>query len=402
MLIIGGGSAGLFTAIKRAQQLQIEQTNNQQQTNNSKNFENITIIEEHKSLGLPVQCTGILTDSVHDFFSNSEIKKFTINKINKTTIHSENNTLNLKLNNNIIIDNVKFVEFLENKTDKLNINILTNHKYIHNNIQKNSINIRNTITKELKILKTSSLIGADGPLSLVAKNNELTKYRKNLLGMQKRIKLTDDINSIEFHTNVGEYAWCVPEGNGTARIGVALKLSNPLNNKIFNDFLKKYPGKTIETQAGLIPLHHPREKIIRTYNSSTSTRTSSKSQPYSKSQLNVALVGDAALQIKNTTGGGIIPGLKASEALSFGIDNYTSNLKKLNKELYFHYLIHQILSKYSSKDFDRLLNKIKNEKIKTLLENTNRDNLSKLILLLASKPSMIAEGLYASTKIRHI
>ena len=152
---------------------------------------------------------------------------------------------------------------------------------------------------------------------------------------------------------------------------------------MFEDFLKKYPGKIIETQSGLIPLHKPGATICRM-----------------QKKFSVALVGDAAGQIKNTTGGGIIPGLKAAEELSKGIEKYPSNTRKLNRELYIHYIINRALRNYTGKDWDRLVSKVNDEKVKSALEKTNRDNAAKLVLSLAKRPSMISEGIIALTKIR--
>ena len=50
---------------------------------------------------------------------------------------------------------------------------------------------------------------------------------------------------------------------------------------------------------------------------------------YENKKVSVTLLGDAALQIKNTTGGGIIPGMKAASILAKNYKNYESNLFNL-------------------------------------------------------------------------
>ena len=251
-------------------------------------------------------------------------------------------------------------------------------------------------------MKTDELIGADGPMSSVAFQNRLYGERKQLIGIQARVKLSEikDVNSnnngtknnnikefnknnIDFYPHIGEYAWAVPENDEIARIGIALPISDDGNkSKIFEDFLKKYPGTILEKQGGLIPLHKPNMKIACVH-----------------ADFAVALVGDAALQIKNTTGGGIIPGMLAAQELARGIDNYRKNLKPLNKELYMHYLLNKSFHNYKDSDWDRLLRKASSEKIKNILMETNRDNVRKMIFKLALHPLMMSEGIIALAKM---
>jgi digeranylgeranylglycerophospholipid reductase len=372
MIVIGAGSAGLFLA--------------------EKSSEKAIIIEEHKTPGLPIACTGILTDDINKLISSSIVNKFTVNKITNAKIYSPNNFAELKLKDNIIIDNAKFVEYLLEKAENNDAKILTNHRYLSNTGPV--IKVRDLETKKIKIFRDRTLIGADGPQSRVAANNNLNMKREYLLGMQARIKIKDlEKNKIEFYPYIEEYAWSTPENEEISRVGLAVRLGqhkdkedktmHNTNNKKFLEFLKKYPGKRQEIQAGLIPLYRPGLQISRI-----------------EKNFSVALVGDAASQIKNTTGGGIIPGMNAALVLSNGINNYADNLTKLNRELSFHYTINRIFVNYNHKDWDRLILKVKDEKIKAALENTNRDNITKLLFSLAKIPSMISEGIIALSKLR--
>jgi digeranylgeranylglycerophospholipid reductase len=372
MIIIGAGSAGLFYAIKRAES-NIEDDFN----------ENITIYEEHKRLGSPVQCTGLLTDEIENLVSARDAKRFTVNRISSTTIHSPNRKLKLNLKENLIIDNVKFVEYLAEKARKLDIKIETEKKYIDNT--KNKIRIKDVQSDRILVKNDSTLIGADGPMSPVAFHNNLYGERQHLLGIQARVKMKNlNKKNIDFFPYIGEYAWSVPENDEITRVGLAIPLEQEGNkNKIFNDLLKKFPGTILEKQGGLIPVHSPRQKVVSIHHN-----------------FEVALVGDAALQIKNTTGGGIIPGMKAALELSKGFDSYERHLKPLNKELYWHYALHKSLRHYSEKDWDRLLRRADNEYIKRILLETSRDNAKKMMLKIAMHPSMWHEGLVALMKMR--
>lgn len=375
MIIIGGGGAGLFLAEKIANSNKY-----------SEETHKIRVIEEHNSLGKPVQCTGILTDEINSLLPQKEIRKFSLNKITSTRIFSPDYKTDIKIKPNIIIDNVKFVELLGERAEKSGTEILTGHRYVSN--KGKNIQIKKISDGKIKSLNDSFIVGADGPRSIVASQNSLNTERKYLIGMQARMKIKDlEKNRIDFYPYIGEYAWSVPESEEISRVGVAVPLSekNGKNNfpkKLFDDFLKKYKGKKLNTQAGLIPLHIPRAKIQTI-----------------KKDFSVSLLGDAAAQIKNTTGGGIIPGMKAALALSEGAESYRKKLSKLNTELYLHFLLNKSLRKYNHKDWNRLVLKADNPDVKKALENTNRDNAAKLLLSLATKKGMISEGIIAAGKL---
>lgn len=357
-LIIGGGGAGLYFAIKYKE----------------KNPDTeVVVVEEHTEIGKPIQCTGILTNEIEKLLPLKDVESFTLNKITKTKVYSKHKSFETKISKDRIICNVSFIEYLHKRADKLGVKILSGHKYLDND--GSIVKIRNITNKKIIDIKTNFLIGADGPSSLVAKNNSLYSPRKFLTGVQARIKLKDlDPSKIDFYPNMGEYAWSAPESSEISRVGVAAS-SNA--KKIFDDFIKKYPGTIIEMQGGPIPLHEPRTPVIQT-----------------QKNLTVALLGDSALQIKNTTGGGIIPGMKAAIALSEGATAYKKNLRKLNLELYLHYEMNKAFRKYNDKDWDELLSIANTNKTKKILSNTNRDSPIKLLAALSlNNPKLMIQGI---------
>jgi flavin-dependent dehydrogenase len=125
----------------------------------------------------------------------------------------------------------------------------------------------------------------------------------------------------------------------------------------------------ISTQAGAIPLFD-------------------KGFPTQRS--NIYLIGDAAGQVKATTGGGIVPALRASKVLRDCIANgrnYDREWKRtVGKELSMHARIRKILDKMSEKDYTDTFKKIRNAKI----GDSSRDNVVPMLLkLLLKKPSLI-------------
>jgi geranylgeranyl reductase family protein len=344
--IIGAGPAGCYTAYLL-----------------SKAGKQVNIFEEHKKIGEPVQCTGLVTSSIKNIIKikNSIIK----NKINQVKIFSKNNCLELRLKNkNLILDRKEFDNDLADMAAKQGAKLFLDHKFINNKIKHNN---------KIKPLKTDYLIGADGPLSQVAKSNNLQTKTRFLTGLQATIRLKNE-NYIEFYPDLGCFTWVVPENKDICRIGIA-SYTNPKQD--FEKFLKIRKIKDsqiIEKQGGLIPIYNPKIKTFR--------------------KNNVYLIGDAATQVKATTGGGIIQSLKAAEALSNSITknkDYEKQWRKaIGKDLQLHLLIRNTMDKFKEKDWDLLVKLFKKEKTKKIIEEFDRDYPTKFLMKLAVKEPKLA------------
>ena len=98
----------------------------------------------------------------------------------------------------------------------------------------------------------------------------------------------------------------------------------------------------------------------------------------------VYLVGDAAAQVKTSTHGGIIPGMIAARELSIAIteDKDYEKLwkKKIGKDLMIHLAIRKVMDNFKGKDCDKLVRLMKQEKVKTLVEEFDREFPSKYAL----------------------
>ncbi len=344
--IIGAGSAGCYAAYLLA-----------------KAGKEVQIFEEHKKIGKPVQCSGLVTASINKILGLK--KSVIVNEIDRVKIFSKNDFLELKLRNkNLVLDREKFDNYLADLAIGKGAKIFLNYRFIDN--KNNLVKIRYDNKKQIT-LKTEYLIGADGPLSQVAKSNNLFGKRRFMTGMQAIAKLKNE-NCIEFYTFIGEFAWVVPENKEICRIGVA---SYDNVKEDFDRFLrlKDISDKMIiEKQGGLIPVYEPKLRTKRD---------------------NVYLVGDAAMHVKTTTGGGIIQGLKAAEALAESIINkkdYEKEWrKKIGRDLLLHLKMRNIMDKFKNKDWDLLVRLFKNDNIKGVIENFDRDYPSKFLFKLILK-----------------
>ena len=190
--------------------------------------------------------------------------------------------------------------------------------------------------------------------------------------MQAKVKLKTDIEAFETYFSNEDFpqffGWVVPESEDTARLGLG-SFSNAKEH--FYRFLEKRAGskEVLCWESGIFPLYDP-SKVIQ--------------------KDNVYLIGDAAAQVKATTGGGIIPSLKAAEILCNCIVNkkdYNKEFKKrkAGKELLLHLKIRNILNKFSDKDYGYLLGLMNQDRIKKTLKKYDRDQPIPLVLSLLLK-----------------
>lgn len=329
----------------------------------------VQLFEEHKEIGKPVQCTGIVTSKFEDVMEPR--KEFTINKTNKAKISSlSGKCIDLRLKKaNYILDRDKFDLYLAKKAKKAGAKLFPNSKFIKGNKDYFTIK-RGNITKKIK---KGILIGADGPLSSVAKSYHMFRKRKMAGGFQYRIHMNNE-NYIEFYPGIGIYSWIVPEGNGICKVGICDYLGNNYRKKLHFFMKKRGIKKTdiIDCQGGIIPVYSPKIKIQKD---------------------NVFLIGDSCAQVKASTGGGIVPGLTAAKGLAKAIlnkENYIDNIKKLRKELFIHMIVRRILDNFRKSDWEYLFKLFENKKNQEILSTIERERISKLVVpLIRNEPRFL-------------
>jgi len=337
--VIGAGPAGSFYA--------------------SKEKNEVHLFEEHKEIGKPVACTGILTDAVENIVKVpeklvvSKIKRFKITGPNKKSIY-----IDLK-KTNLVLDRAKFDQFLLEKALDNNAVLHLNEKFL--GFKKNIIK---TSKREYE---TEMIVGADGPFSPVAKAADIYGNRKFVQGWQARAEFKElEEETTEIIMGLGEFSWIVPEDNKIARVGVI-----GINNEKLKQDYKKILGasKIIEDQSGVIPLYNPRQKLRKG---------------------NVFLIGDAATQVKATTYGGIIYGLIAGRYLAEDKESYVANFnKKLGRDLWVSLKMRDLMNNMDEKQSNELLEIFKKKNNLEILENHDRNFPSKFIVQLLMKEAKL-------------
>jgi flavin-dependent dehydrogenase len=200
--------------------------------------------------------------------------------------------------------------------------------------------------KKWKGEKEGFIIGADGALSTVAATMSIKRDYIYTYQIRAKCKVEDEeIVYLHFSKEYapGFFAWIIPEGNGICRIGMGMNKGNAKEN--FDTFVKKeniqFSGEK-DVQGGIIPIYDGKRII----------------------EGNKALIGDAAAQVKATTGGGIIFGCKAAHLLKDSIDK--NNLNHYQNEFKRKYIKDLIVHK----KIRRMMDRADNEAVmKKLLDN---------------------------------
>ncbi|MHA1191197.1 MAG: NAD(P)-binding protein [Promethearchaeota archaeon] len=329
----------------------------------SKSKLQIVVIEEHEDVGLPFQCAGIISQKLSQLIKLPE--EIILNRVNTAKIFSPLGNF-IKLSGKehpYVIDRIALDRLFYDK-NKNDTNItyylgekFKSFKYSVENGQKCVV-----IETSKRLIKSKMLIGCDGPLTSVGKY--LKVKNKVLYAAQIRIKGNFHENEavMYFHSLWKElFGWIVPEGKNIYRIGIA---SSKNVKECFNVYLKKLGIdiiNKIDQQGGIIPYGIMNKIAFK----------------------NVLLLGDAAGQVKATTGGGIVMLLTAAKhasncvKLSFKENNFSKKfikkhyekpcLRTIGKELKLHYTIRLILERLTSKEFEIFFKIVKENKIENII-----------------------------------
>ncbi|MBU0459259.1 MAG: NAD(P)/FAD-dependent oxidoreductase [Nanoarchaeota archaeon] len=325
----------------------------------------ISIYEKKAQIGLPIQCTGLLTSD----FDMFDLDSCLVNTFNGLEINTSQQKIKLT-QKEYLVCREKFDLHLLELAQQAGVKVYFNHSFVGKD--NGSLIIKHK-DQEIRI-QPNLVLAADGPLSPVAKAYHFYHpQRKNYLGIQATVE--GNFNSQAYHTYFGKdicpglFAWIVPESPTTARVGLAVRKNA---RAYFNQFIEKNNFEVEVIQAGIIPLYHPKQKL---------------------KQDNCYLLGDAAGFVKATTLGGLIPGMKQVEILVDCLNHnkdYHQELKPLKRKLWLHLQIRKVLNKFSDRDYNKLFFLINQPKIKRVMQQHTRDNpLPLLIKTLLKEPRFL-------------
>ena len=282
---------------------------------------NVCLIDKKKVIGLPLQCAGIINKRVLDV--NQFPDELILNKAKGAVLHSKNHSLTVSKEEDqaIIIDRVALDQFIYNRAIENGVDSYLSSKVLAIDDVEGKVSFKNESAE--KSIKSKIIVGADGPLSIVSSafGNDFDYY----CASQYLVKIEEDNNQMSF---VDLYAygdlfpgfiWQIPVSKNIFRIGLFSNYDYKRQNEILNDFLMnefQYENyEIIEKYKGKIPIYNKENKLFKN---------------------RALIIGDAASQVKPTTGGGLLIGFEAvgmaKKAIVNALDSEDFNSLNLEKE----------------------------------------------------------------------
>jgi len=286
----------------------------------------VAVLEEHEGAGVPVSCAGLVTERVVKLAGVDD--STIMNEIKGAYVYSPGGK-EIKIGGDrkhaLVIDREKFDHEMADMAAAEGANYLFRHRFSGAHEKDGEITV--DVASGRGNISCRYLVGADGAMSTVAEVFNFPEPREYIHAMQTVVPYNMEGDSVKifFGSRIapGFFAWVIPEGEKNARIGLGVPGGHKLKG-YFSKFLEAVGvGKGAERgkmNAGIIPLGM-RDSI---------------------SNGRVFLVGDAAAQVKATSGGGIYPGLVAAVSLADSIgmimdggdDSYERDyMKKFGREL---------------------------------------------------------------------
>jgi len=291
VIVVGGGPCGSFAALNLA-----------------KSGVKVTVFEEHGEVGVPSHCTGHLSIKGLKHLGLYPLpQKIVENVFYGATFYSprgRNFSVRFSSPVTCVVNRVLFDKYIAQMAETAGVRYCLNSRVesliIEDGFVKGVIAKQDGKNEEKFLAKV--VVDAEGTSSRFLRQAGLPAPNRHMLvtGVQAEVENVKDIEPDMVEIFLGKryapglYAWLAPKRDGKAKVGLAAKTGNP--KELLQKLMFRHPiaskklrtAKILQTAFHPIPLGGPIQKT------------------YSNGFL---AVGDAASQVKPTTGGGVIFGL---------------------------------------------------------------------------------------------
>ncbi|MGB5099707.1 MAG: NAD(P)/FAD-dependent oxidoreductase [Methanothrix sp.] len=337
------------------------------------------LLEEHACAGWPVQCAGLLGQEA---MAESELPpgSFLLRGIMGATVLSPSGArldFKSKACKAWVIDRRLFDRAMLRRAVKAGaiLRLCSSVRKIRREKECSVLTLAGGEKIEAKIV-----ISAEGVSALLARRAGIAPPQMILSGAQVQVPFAvDDAEKVEVHLGPapGLFAWVIPLDEGTARIGLCAsdRGCEHLRSFLKTDVIKKrLQGSPVALNVGGLPLGPAAATAVA----------------------GLLAVGDAAGQVKPTSGGGIYPGLVAAKiaggvaaAAAMEVDGSARRLSEydrlwraaLGRELEIGMRVNRMLGKMSAAELDELVGYLAGKPclIKAIEEHGDIDRPSRLM-----------------------
>ena len=290
-VVVGSGPVGAFAA-----------------WNLAKLGVNVTVFEEHAEAGIPSHCAGHLSILGLKKLGLEVLPKGVVeNNYSGANFYSAKGTkfsVRLRKPVTCAVNRALFDKFLADRAEKAGARFSLNSR-VKSLVLKNGfvvgVNVDRHSAMEMQS-ETKVVVDCEGISSRLVRQAGLAilDHHELVHGVEAEVEGVDNVVSDEVEVYLdneyarGLYGWLMPRPDGTAKVGLAAKRGNP--RELFQKFVSKHPVASKQLSKAKVRrmAFHP----------------ISLGGPIRRTYANGFLaVGDAASQVKPTTGGGVVFGL---------------------------------------------------------------------------------------------
>jgi digeranylgeranylglycerophospholipid reductase len=392
IVVVGGGPVGSFAAWKLA-----------------KLGAKVTVFEEHKAIGSPSHCAGHISirslRKLGLYPLPSEIVENTFSQANFHSPMGFKFSVHLAKPVTCSVNRELFDRHIADKAEAVEARYCLNSR-VQSLLMENGVVKGVTVKQEAQAEESFParvVVDAEGISSRLLRQTGLSGLNRERLvyAVEAEVDHVKDVelNAVEVFLGKacapGFYAWLMPRLDGTAKVGLATKTGNP--KEFLQRLMLKHPVASKQLANAKIKrmAFHPITlggPIAKTYTSG------------------FLAVGDAASQVKPTTGGGVIFGLTCA---GIAADVADEALRRSDVSSSFLQLYQKRCADALGFDFNvmlrlrRFLDSLSDEKLDEVLRFCSRIGLDKTLenveeidfqgqafLTLLTKPAMFAALAY--------
>ena len=362
VIVVGGSAAGLSTA-----------------THLANGGKAVRVLESRPDLD-PVSRTLIVTDHFRGQVNGAGSASI-VNEIRRLELFTDGRSAMISLKRpDLIIERSRLIRALRAEAEAAGARIEYNTRFLGLAPNGSGLRVEADHAGRRVELQARSLVGADGAVSRVARAAGWPPVETVPL-VQALVRLPKDCPAdttrIWFIPDDTPYFyWLIPESPERAALGVIGEQGRD-TKRAFDRFLEKKGFEPLEWQGARIPVYRQWVPIQRSVGNGQ-----------------VYLVGDAAAQVKVTTVGGIVTGLRGARGVADAIlGNSRSELRALRRELATHWLIRRALHYFGQEEYRQLVD-ILNVSTRESLAEINRDEATRLLWnVVRRQPRLVLLGL---------
>jgi len=336
-------------------------------------------IEEHGTIGYPVQCAGLLSSAA---FAECRVSERSVmNRVTGARVVSGRGShllINAGKTRAFVVDRGALDREMAERAAEAGADFL-----IHTGVC--GLGINTVMTRGPggnSEIGFRVLVAADGPRSTIARMLGMQRAPVFLAGIQADVPHDSDPRFVEVYPDASPdfFGWSIPTGPGRTRIGLCSRTNVPA---LFAEFRKAFSPSTVHLVTGTIPLG----VMPKTYGYRT------------------LFTGDAAGFAKPTSGGGVYTGVRsARHAATVAIeacekdrydDGTLARYERLWKEdfgneLVLGFRLFELRQRLTPEDVDDLVRALNDpDLIKTIGEYGDMDRPSALVKRLLTNPGTI-------------